>query len=191
MSARERLLVALLIFALGMVGLATQTLRQSIRALSLLPFLILGTAYIQDSWPEMIEMHQNGQGYTSERWQASALVQTICDLPADVPLLTNRSAVLYLATERGSTQIPWKLQPTTLEPNKNYRKWVERAVAKLRKQGGLVYFTTVSPRSYDVSLDELREIVPTEVVLETTEGVLLRPLWPSEVSTNSSSTTNP
>ncbi len=173
------ILVAFLVFALGGVGLLTHAHNRTVRILGLLPFMVLTALYATAYWPRVQDMHLNGQRYSGARYESSALVQAIRELSANTPLLTNNSTVLYLMTGHESSQLPWKYKPTTLEPNANYRKWVERAVEQLRRQGGLIVYLTVDPTPrWQVKLSELREIASMEVILSTDEGVLLRPLPP-------------
>ena len=52
------------------------------------------------------DLHSNGSGYSSRRWQTSKMIVALREIPAEVPIITNESAAVALLAYRPAYDIP-------------------------------------------------------------------------------------
>jgi len=132
-------------------------------------------SYLGRGATRVILNHTNGIGYASKVWKQSVLVQRVRDLPAEVPVYSNGSDVLYLLTERPIHGLPIKVNPVTGELNTTYIGQVAAMGERLRTENGvLAYFDRITWRWYLPSEEELIELLPLKKVVEAQDGSIYR-----------------
>jgi hypothetical protein len=107
----DRLLVPVHIaITLGFLGICFFFARTwpKIKWLSWIPVMIalgISISYMQGSYKLALDYHQNGAGYTSRSWRNSQTIQAIQQLPPDISLISNESALVYFYTNRPAYDI--------------------------------------------------------------------------------------
>jgi hypothetical protein len=62
--------------------------------------LIIIFPYAKTSWNIISQYHQYGAGYTNQNWHNSLTLQSLLDLPLNIPLISNQAAALLLLADR-------------------------------------------------------------------------------------------
>jgi hypothetical protein len=73
----------------------------SVKWLNLIPiFLSIGISisYLHDSIEIVSQYHQNGSGYTSQYWRSSPTIHELEQLPPNIPIISNESALVLFYT---------------------------------------------------------------------------------------------
>ncbi len=65
----------------------------------------LSISYLHDSVNIVSQYHQYGSGYTSKAWRDSTIFNVIEQLPRDIPIISNDSALLLFYTGRPAYDI--------------------------------------------------------------------------------------
>jgi 4-amino-4-deoxy-L-arabinose transferase-like glycosyltransferase len=90
------------------VQLAVKDLQRWNWAVYVLPLVIIGglaTRYLPRSMELIQNLHQSGAGYTSKVWQDSRLLDTLKQLPDDLPLISNDHAAIVFFLGRPAYEI--------------------------------------------------------------------------------------
>ncbi len=81
---------------------------QTAKWLNIIPIFLavgLSISYLHDSVNIVSQYHQYGSGYTSKAWRDSTIFNLIEQLPRDIPIISNESALLLFYTGRPAYDI--------------------------------------------------------------------------------------
>jgi ABC-type multidrug transport system fused ATPase/permease subunit len=83
-------------------------------------FLIFSISQIGSSFSLLQDLHNNGGGYGSEKWQSSELLNEVQDLPQDIPIISNDAEAILLYTNRPAYRIPELMEGIKLDNFKSF-----------------------------------------------------------------------
>ncbi len=69
-------------------------------------FLIFSISQIGSSFSLLQDLHSNGGGYGSEKWQSSELLRDVQKLPQEIPIISNDAEAILLFGNRPAYRIP-------------------------------------------------------------------------------------
>ena len=98
---------------------------------------LLWISYVQRSFDLRLELREDGQGFSSRGWHASATAKAAGRLPSETLLYTNNPEALYFLTGLGSFRLPAQTDSVTLRSN-NVSAPLERIRARLMAEAGAV-----------------------------------------------------
>ena len=91
------------------------------------------------------DLHLNGLGYTSRRWQSSKTIVDIGEIPAEIPIITNESAAVALLANRPAYDIPELMSDEPLMVFSGFGDDTEDEIHRIFREEGaaLVLFDSV------------------------------------------------
>lgn len=112
-----------------------------------------------------IELQRDGQGYASQAWHRSPLINALKLLPAETPIFTNEVEALYLFADRHAYRLPYGCLPDDQLisdmaqagcQSEEYLAWVQQMRQMLeQEQAVIALFKTVYEQPYSPLVPEL------------------------------------
>lgn len=139
-------------------------------------FLILAlVSIILNSRPaisRIIDIHNNGLGYSSVSWRNSEIIHYLKSVPLNENIYTNGVDVLRFWTGKEAMVLPQKIFGTTLRPNQNYKEQIKFLCEDVREgKAIIIYFTNVN-RPYLPELGELINKCDISPLMELSDGII-------------------
>ena len=117
-----------------------------------------------------LELQRDAQGYASQAWSRSPLMNALKLLPSETPIYTNEIEALYLLADRYAYRLPYGCLPDDILVSKyaeadcqseKYLTWVESMRHKLEhEQAVIVLFNTYAEQVYAPLVPELIDGFP-------------------------------
>jgi hypothetical protein len=138
--------------------------------------LLAGFIAVQSvqSIPWMFASRRDGIGLSSRVLRNSDLIAAVQKLPADTPVISNGTDIIFLQTGRTCYPFPARTEPASMLPNQDFAV----RMSSLRqlvtdRRGVVVYFNCFAFLAYMPSLDEIRSSLALKTVSTCPEGVIL------------------
>ena len=123
------------------------------------------------------QLRQDGQGYASQAWRTSQVVEWVANLDPGVLAYSNEMDALYLLTGRQAYQVPIRWDPVRAAPREDYTEQLATMHARMQRgEAVLVVFSTLaSQQAFLPPEAELADDFPA--ILQAPDGVVYG-LWP-------------
>lgn len=125
-ALENRILAPLFVFLLMLFVFGLRkwlsTPRKGLMLAGLAAALIIFLSLAYDGRREVIDLHVDGQGYTSSYYRNSPTIEDVKKLPAHVILYSNRVPAINLLAERNAYAMLAPVDPLTREPRPDYRE---------------------------------------------------------------------
>ena len=116
---------------------------------------------------------EDGQGYASSIYTDSEMLQTVRGLPKDGRFYSNLPWPIGIYTDRLWSQLPSRIDNTTLGENTEYPAQMEEFARTMREHDVyLAYFREGDSWLAFPSIEEMQSFVPLRAVAETEEGII-------------------
>lgn len=121
-----------------------------------------------------IELHKNGQWYSSSNWYQSETIKELKKIQqAQTPIYTNDPSAIYLLLDKNPTWLPTKNNMHTTRINSNYMKDLNKIMEEIKEKDGLLVFFdsgwTVFPNEI-----EIKNNFQLLLVKDTSDGAIYR-----------------
>jgi hypothetical protein len=135
--------------------------------------IAIAFGYVTQSVPWLIQIHDNGQGYTSREWQQSQIVETLAELPLARPIFTNEPYALSFLSARTIESIPAKVDVVHARTSANYQMEFLRMKNQMeRDHGYLIYFYDVPWSDTQARENELVNELHLQQIKRSNKGVI-------------------
>jgi hypothetical protein len=112
-------------------------------------------------------------GYTTPRWQHSALIRDIRALPSRSVIYTDAPDVLYLLDNRATSSVPETVDFSTLKANPRFQAQIEEMRRTLANRPGyVVYVRSLGRDTFLPSEAVLRRLLNLQMVANTSDGAI-------------------
>ncbi len=166
-------LVAVLVLAVGLAYELAGYVKHlpAARTALLLVAVAYAGFYCIQGMRTVVDLHENGLGYTTPAWQRSKLIARVRKLPPGTVIVTNGPDVVYLLTGRYADTVPETADRLTRVENSDYPDSLSQVRKKLEAGGVLVYFRSIE-RWYLPTEEELRQALPLELEADYSDGAV-------------------
>lgn len=118
------------------------------RFLIYMPLLFAGVGLlsgIPQNRDILMQLHQQGAGYTGTHWKNSGVIELVKDLPEDIDLISNDSSAILLLTGRSTYDIPELINRTRLTTYTRFGADLDDPVQEVfrSEEAVLVLFETI------------------------------------------------
>lgn len=108
----------------------------------------ISISYLHDSFDLVSHYHQDGAGYTAKAWRGADIFSKIIQLPADIPLISNESALVLFYTNRPAYDISELVDQAPQTISAQYGADANDPPEKVFREDGaaLVLFNSIGPQ---------------------------------------------
>ena len=113
--------ICLIVLISGALSWLWRRNKDVIKIITLVILFALFIFIAEDSLDVIPKLHMDGQGFASNLWKESQLIQKTSELPEGT-LYSNKITAIYILTDRPAYIIPSPLNPATQQPRVNYEE---------------------------------------------------------------------
>jgi hypothetical protein len=165
--------VCLIVVAVSLAWSVSQALKKPIIWWSFMMFVVLfssinGTHTVASA----SNVHVNGMGYTSRKWQDSPTLAWVKSFRDDVTLYSNGADVIHFQTARDAMMIPNHMNTVTGRPNPAYHEQWQRLCKECEAGKAIIVYLNGIKRAYLSTPEQLTSTCNLPVVHRTDDGTV-------------------
>ena len=120
-----------------------------------------------------VEIHRNGNGFTSRQWQDSQTIASVRSLASDRHIYSNGNDVITFLTAKAATQLPRVIDPHTRQPNQDFDEQLQVVCREVAEgEAIVVYLDGITWRWYMPTKQELGEKCSLPTLDSLADGVI-------------------
>jgi len=132
--------------------------------------LMMGGLFLWRGGQWVYETQKDGQGYASQRWKQSSVIELVKGLPRQLQVYSNAPYPILVYADRGCSLLPIKASLNTGGINPAYLEEMGDLKEEFHKgHAVLIYFKSSNDSEAVPSLSEVKKLIPLETMSQATD----------------------